>query len=124
MEPLSQREAGLMATSSRRLHLTAQEEVKTMKTTMIAILLVAGISSAAEVDQRQRNQQQRIAQGGRSGSLTPAETARLERKEAAVRREIHHGRVVNGGHLTPAQKARVNRQETRISNQIYRAKHN
>lgn len=78
---------------------------------------------AAEEDRRQANQQARIAEGVRSGQLTPRETARLERKEARIRREIRRDRAANGGTLTPAQKARINRQENRVSRQIRREKH-
>ena len=63
------------------------------------------------------------AGGVQSGQLTPHEAARLERKEARIRREIHRDRAANGGTLTPAQKASINRQENRTSRQIYRQKH-
>ena len=89
----------------------------------LALLGAAVPSLAAEVDRRQERQQARIAEGVASGSLTPGETARLERKEARVRREIRRDRAANGGVLTPAEKARVNRQEDRVSRQIYREKH-
>lgn len=89
----------------------------------VLAVAVATPSLAAEVDRRQRNQQARIAEGVQSGELTPRETARLERKEARVRREIRRDRAANGGTLTPAEKARVNRQENRLSRQIYRQKH-
>lgn len=64
-----------------------------------------------------------IAQGVQSGELTPRETARLERKEARVQREIRRDRAAHGGHLTPAEKARINRQQNRLSREIYREKH-
>jgi len=55
--------------------------------------------------------------------LTPRETARLERKEARIQREIKRDRAANGGHLTPAEKAKINRQQNRVSREIYREKH-
>ncbi len=94
---------------------------------LLAAALAASLSVpalAAEVDRRQANQQARIADGVESGQLTPRETARLERKEAKIRREIRRDRAANGGTLTPAQKAKINREENRTSRQIYRAKHN
>ena len=78
----------------------------------------------SEVGQRQRNQQERIAQGIKSGQLTPGETAHLENHEAAVNHEIHNDRAANGGKLTAGEKAKVNRQENRNSARIYRDKHN
>ena len=93
---------------------------------LLAAALAASLSVpalAAEVDRRQANQQARIADGVESGQLTPRETARLERKEAKIRREIRRDRAANGGTLTPAEKAKINREENRTSRQIYRAKH-
>jgi len=81
------------------------------------------VNPKSEVGQRQRNQQERIAQGVKSGQLTPRETARLEGREAAIHKEVHNDRVANGGKLTPAEKAKVNRQENRTSRAIYRQKH-
>jgi hypothetical protein len=77
-----------------------------------------------EVGARQRNQQQRIAQGVGSGSLTAGETARLEGKEARLNREVKTDRAANGGKLTAQQKAQVNHQENKLSRNIYRDKHN
>ncbi|HEY1802034.1 MAG TPA: hypothetical protein VGG46_13980 [Terriglobales bacterium] len=78
----------------------------------------------SEVGQRQRNQQDRIAQGIKSGQLKPGETAHLENHEAHVNREVHRDRAANGGKLTAGEKARVNRQQNRDSRRIYRDKHN
>jgi hypothetical protein len=112
-----------MATSSLDLPLTRQEAAISMKQALMAMILVAGITTAAEVDKRQHNQQKRIAQGVRSGSLTPAETARLEKREAKVRRDIHRDRV-DGGGMTAAEKAKINREQNRNSRAITRAKTN
>jgi hypothetical protein len=81
------------------------------------------VNPKSEVGQRQRNQQERIAQGVKSGQLNARETARLEGREAHINKEIHNDRAANGGHLTPAEKAKVNRQENRTSRAIYRQKH-
>lgn len=77
-----------------------------------------------EVGQRRENQQDRIAQGVRSGQLTPRETSSLENRESAINHEVSADRRANGGKLTPAEKARVNRQQNRTSHKIYRDKHN
>jgi len=100
--------------------------MKTTAARIAAALLAVTLAVpalAAEVDRRQASQQARIAEGVESGQLTPRETARLERKEARIRREIRRDRAENGGTLTPAEKASVNRQENRVSRQIYRQKH-
>src|SRR5579883_277001 len=76
------------------------------------------------VGQRKENQQDRIANGIKSGQLTAGETSKLETKEAAVNGEIKADRAANGGKLTPAERAKVNRQQNRLSKQIYADKHN
>ena len=78
----------------------------------------------SEVGKRQENQQDRIAQGIKSGQLTPKETAHLEGRESAINHEVKNDRAANGGHLTPAEHRQVNRQQNRTSNAIYRKKHN
>ena len=96
-------------------------------TTVAAGLLmnIAGVAFAeGRIQQRKENQQGRIAQGVKSGSLTANETAHLEHKEANLNREIRADRRANGGNLTNNQKAQINRQQNRLSGNIYRDKHN
>lgn len=78
----------------------------------------------SEVGRRQENQQDRIAQGVKSGQLTAGETAHLERNEARINKEVRNDRAANGGKLTAQEKRQVNRQLDRQSRQIYRDKHN
>jgi hypothetical protein len=85
---------------------------------------VQNTNPKSEVGRRQEKQQDRIAQGIRSGQLTPRETAHLEGRETAINKEVKNDRVANGGHLTPAEHRQVNRQQNRASNAIYRKKHN
>ncbi len=73
------------------------------------------------INERRENQQQRIGNGVENGSLTAAEAARLERKEARVNREVRA--MKSDGTFTPAERARVTRQQNRLSHQIYRQKH-
>jgi hypothetical protein len=76
------------------------------------------------IAQRKENQQDRIANGVKSGQLTAGETANLEKKEAAINKETRTDRAANGGRLTSAEKAQVNRQQNQMSKQIYADKHN
>jgi hypothetical protein len=76
------------------------------------------------VAQRKENQQDRIAQGVKSGQLTAGETSNLETKEAAINGETRADRAANGGKLTPAEKQQVNQQQNQLSKQIYNDKHN
>jgi hypothetical protein len=76
------------------------------------------------IAQRKENQQDRIANGVKSGQLTPGETANLENKEAAINKETRADRAANGGKLTAAEKTQINRQQNQTSKQIYADKHN
>jgi hypothetical protein len=76
------------------------------------------------VAQRKENQQDRIAQGVKSGQLTAGETANLETKEAAINGETKADRAANGGKLTAAEKKQINGQQNQLSKQIYKDKHN
>ena len=76
------------------------------------------------IAQRKENQQDRIANGVKSGQLTAGETAKLETKEAAINGETKADRAANGGKLTAAEKAKVNGQQNNLSKQIYKDKHN
>jgi hypothetical protein len=78
----------------------------------------------SEAGQRQENQQDRIAQGIKSGNLSAGETARLEKRESAINHEVRTDRKINGGKLSAGEKAQVNRQQNRMSGKIYKAKHN
>lgn len=77
----------------------------------------------SEVGRREENQQDRIAQGIKSGRLSAGETANLESREAALNQEVRADRRANGGHLTGAEKQQVNRRQNHLSRAIYRAKH-
>jgi len=78
----------------------------------------------SEVGKRAENQQDRIAQGIKSGQLTAGEAAHLESNEAKINKEVRNDRAANSGKLTPQERAQVNRQQNRTSRQIYRDKHN
>ncbi len=77
----------------------------------------------SEVGRRQENQQDRIAQGIRSGSLNAGQTARLEGNQSAINQDVRADRRANGGKLTGAEHRQINRQQNRQSRNIYRAKH-
>lgn len=94
---------------------------------MMGALLLGSVSSVLaqnEINQRQRNQQKRIGEGVEHGSLTPGETAHLEKQEAAIHHEVKTERKANGGALTAQERRQVNRKQNRESRRIYRDKHN
>jgi hypothetical protein len=77
-----------------------------------------------EVNGREENQQNRIANGINNGSLSPKETANLERREASVQKQEQADMAKHNGHLTKAEQRHLNHRENRISKSIYKDKHN
>ena len=77
-----------------------------------------------EVGQRRKNQQERIAQGVKSGQLTAGETAKLENQEKGINQQVKADRAANGGKLTPGEKAQINKEQNQESKKIYNKKHN
>jgi WXXGXW repeat (2 copies) len=77
-----------------------------------------------EVDNREANQQQRTANGLRSGEMTSGEAARTNENQAAVAQQVHNERTANGGALTKQEKQQANKEENKNSKQIYKEKHN
>jgi hypothetical protein len=95
--------------------------------TMMAAAAITVMTAAAQtgkVDQRRENQQDRVAQGIKSGQLTAGETAKVESREAAINQEVRTDRTLNGGKLTGQEKQIVNRQQNQVSKQISAGKHN
>ena len=78
----------------------------------------------SEVGQREENQQDRIAQGIKSGQLTAGEAAKTEKQQQGINREVNGMREANGGKLTNADKRAVNQQQNKASKNIYNKKHN
>ena len=77
-----------------------------------------------EVGARRDEQQQRIANGVRSGQMTPSEAARAEHHEQNINRHIEADRSANGGRLTPQEHRNINEQQNAASHQIHNEKHN
>lgn len=77
-----------------------------------------------EVGERRQNQQDRIANGIRSGSMDAHEAARTENREQGINRQAAAERSANGGRLTGAERGQINREQNGASRQIYRQKHN
>ncbi len=76
------------------------------------------------VNTREGNQQQRIANGVRSGQMSSGEAARADMRQGRIDQQVHNDRQANGGALTPQQRGQVNREQNGASQQIYRENHN
>jgi hypothetical protein len=76
-----------------------------------------------QVNGRETNQQNRIANGVKNGSLSPKQTSNLENREANVQNREKKDMAAHNGHLTKAEQNGINRQQNRISKSIYKDKH-
>ena len=76
-----------------------------------------------EVNGREQNQQDRIANGEKNGTLTPGQTAHLENREQHIENQEKADMAAHNGHLTKGEQNRLNREQNRTSRQIYRDKH-
>ena len=77
-----------------------------------------------KVGQRKENQQDRIAQGVKSGQLTAGETAKLENQQKGINQQVAADRKANGGTLLASEKKQVNKEQNATSKSIYHKKHN
>ena len=104
--------SGLTALAISIVALTAQAQ---------GISPTAGAASTPRIDQREARQQQRIAQGTASGQLTPHETRRLEKEQAAINRA--EGKAKADGTVTTQERAHLTHMQNRASRDIHHQKH-
>ena len=84
--------------------------------------LAATAQTTGSEVQRDVNQQQRIEQGLKSGSLNTREASQLERGEARIDRM--ESNAEKNGKLSPAEKARIQRAQNQESRDINRLENN
>jgi hypothetical protein len=101
-----------------------QDTTSTGTSTQATTTTAPAPATKPTIAQRKENQQDRIANGVKSGQLTAGETSKLETKEAAINGETRADRAANGGKLTAAEKQQINKQQNQVSKQIYNDKHN
>lgn len=96
---------------------------KVIAAAIASLFAVAATAQTAGSEvQRDLNQQQRIEQGLKGGSLTTREAAKLERGEARIDRM--ESNAMKDGSLSPAEKARIQRSQNQESRQINRLESN
>ncbi len=81
-------------------------------------------ATSPTINQRKVDQQDRIAQGVKSGQLTAGETSKLEHQEAGINKEERGMRAQDNGKLTTADKSLLTKQQNQESRRIHRDKHN
>ena len=73
------------------------------------------------VDKREDNQKDRIRDGVKSGELTKAEAHRLRKGERHIERT--EAKAKADGVVTPAERAKLDKKQDRESKRIYKQKH-
>jgi hypothetical protein len=97
--------------------------VSALAATALAALIPLA-ASAGEVQNRIHNENARINQGVRNGSLTAREYRDVDNRLDRIERERNRDLRRNGGRFTRGQYAHLNREESRLSDRIYFDKHN
>ena len=101
----------------------------TVAATVSITLAVASIGAFAQAasaatpraDQREANQQQRIANGAASGALTAKEINRLEKQQARINTAEANAKA--DGVVTKAERKHLHRMQDRAGKNIHHQKH-
>jgi hypothetical protein len=110
----------MLSSTSKRLSFAA---------VLVSLAGLAGTASAetawqkshprrTQVNHRLANQDRRIHQDVKNGTLSRSQAANLHHEDHQVRREERAMASQNGGHITKPEQRVLNRQENRISDQI------
>jgi hypothetical protein len=78
-------------------------------------------TATSRIDQRQVNQERRVEQGEKSGSLTPKEAARLDKRESKI--EADKVAAKSDGKVTKSERRKLRHEENHASRAIHRQKH-
>jgi hypothetical protein len=76
-----------------------------------------------QVNRRETNQQNRIANGIKNGQLKPGQAARLERGEQRLQNNEKKDMAKDNGHLTKKDQRQLNHEANNMSKRIYKDKH-
>lgn len=97
--------------------------------TTTAFIIAATFSQGAYADnnrlninEKQKNQKQRIVQGVKSGELTFRETARLTKQQVNIQRKKKQFK--SDGTFSKRERLNIRKRQYKASKNIYRKKHN
>jgi hypothetical protein len=72
-----------------------------------------------QTDQRQQNQQNRVANDIQDGKMTPGQAAHVEKQDARIENQEKADIAKDGGrHITKAQQRQLNREQNRVNHKI------
>jgi Tfp pilus assembly protein FimT len=101
--------------------------MKSMKFVTAAVIatfafpVFAQTTSTPRIDQRQKEQQQRIDQGVKSGQLNRKEAARLEKGQERIQKM--ENKAMADGKVSAKERAKIEKAQDRESKRIFREKH-
>jgi hypothetical protein len=110
--------------------LNSARKTMTFAAAIVAFAALVGIASAdettwqkdhprrAEVNARLANQNKRINNDVKNGTLSKSQAAQLHHEDHQVRQEERDMASQNGGHITKSEQRVLNQQQNGISNQI------
>jgi hypothetical protein len=110
--------------------LNSARKTLTFAAAIVSLAALVGTTASAEttwqknhprrtqVNSRLSNQNRRIHNDVKDGTLTKGQAANLHREDHQVRQEERDMASQNGGHITKAEQGVLNHQENGISNQI------
>ena len=109
--------------------LNSARKTLTFAAAMISLAALVGTASAdttwqknhprrEQVNNRLANQNKRIHNDVKNGTLTKSQAATLHQEDHQVRQEERDMASQNGGHITKSEQHVLNQQENGISNQI------
>jgi hypothetical protein len=76
-----------------------------------------------EVNAREQNQQDRIANGEKNGTMTPGQAAHVENQEQHIENQQKADMAAHNGHLTKHEQRQLNKEQNKTSKEIYKDKH-
>ncbi len=76
-----------------------------------------------QINQREQNQQNRIANGIKNDKLTPGQASRLEHGEQRLQNNEKRDMAKDNGHLTKQDQRQLNHEANNMSKRIYKDKH-
>ena len=96
--------------------------IKSIAAALVSTLLLGNLVFAqGTINQRERHQQRRIADGVRDGELTRKEAGKLENQQAKIHTAEAKARA--DGEFTAKERAKIQKKQDKASREIYKEKH-
>jgi len=96
--------------------------IKLVGAALVSTLLLGNLMFAqGTINQRERHQQRRIADGVRDGELTQKEARTLEKEQAKIHTAEAKARA--DGEFTAKERAKIQKRQSKASHHIYKEKH-